>query len=101
MNEFDEVIEQVNYERKLKDFWLVVAFVDGIVKHGFYEDTMLRMSSKEMDTIRYGMVAKSHAKTPQDAAKALVEGFAPEIRERIRTARVGHVSAPVEVLLAD
>jgi len=75
-----------------EDFYFVMLFVDGRVKHGFYEDTTLRMSARDMDTVRYGMV-RDDGQGPVTAARTLAEAFEPEIRERIRTARVGRMTA--------
>ncbi len=73
------------------DFF-VILFVDGIHKHGFYEDTTLRMSTKAADTIRYGMV-RDDGQSVEEAAHALIEAYEPEIRDRIHTARVGRITA--------
>ena len=82
------------------DFFFVLLFVDGRVKHGFYEDTTIRMSAKDMDTVRYGMV-RDDGQTPEEAARTLAEAYECDVRERIRTARVGRMSADdfVEVRL--
>lgn len=96
MSELDEVAEAVEPQTD-EDFWFVILFVDGPVKHGFYEGTSLRMSAKAMDTIRYGMVKKSYAPSREEAVEKLVEAYEPEIRERIRTAQVMEAMQPVEV----
>ncbi len=79
------------------DFF-VILFVDGIVRHGFYEDTPLRMSARAADTIRYGMV-RDEGQSLEDAAHALIEAYEPEIRDRIHTARVGRITADDFVLV--
>lgn len=74
------------------DFYFVFLFIDGRVRHGFYEDTTLRMSSKDMDTVRYGMV-RDDGQGPEQAARTLMESFDRDVRERIRSAKVGRITA--------